>query len=73
MVSGVPFGSPLIQKECMSKVMTLDEAKEKIIRLYCSDCLYQNDCRNMDKRSIDFGSSKPCKYKRKIPKKRGMA
>jgi hypothetical protein len=66
---GIPWSSPAkpaFTGKDMS--MTLDEAKRKVIGIFCSECLKICDCPVKDKfLTIDFRADRPCKLRRKKP------
>lgn len=49
--------------------MTWEEARKKLTAIVCLDCMCRTNCSNPEKR-MDFGDSKPCHYKRTLPKSR---
>jgi hypothetical protein len=51
--------------------VNLEEARKKVADFVCSDCILQWNCSNLGKR-MDFGASKPCRFKRKTPGKRNV-
>ena len=54
-------------KETATK-MNFEEARKKVTAFVCSDCM-RHDCPNPEKR-MDFSAERPCRYKKKKPKKR---
>ena len=49
--------------------MNFAQARKKVTEFVCSDCVLQFNCSNPDKR-MDFSALRPCRYKRKLPRKR---
>ncbi len=49
--------------------MNFNEARKKVTEFVCSDCIRKDSCSNPGKR-MDFSAERPCRYKRKMPKKR---
>ncbi len=49
--------------------MNFEEARKKVTAFVCSDCICQDNCSNPQKR-MDFSAERPCRFKRKKPKRR---